>query len=312
MPLTFAAAKTEVARNVGGAGITSQETNAGTAIVEAIRDFDSRPHDWEFKARDLPTIALQANEPEYALLAPGSSNSIKKIHTVRLLGDKRTLGYARQRLVDRVMRDHESTGIPIAYRDVRGPIRVIVPNSTTSGTALSTTHADGFRDRSVVPGMLVSGGNITETNITVASITSDAAAVLSSAPAVASSNVSLTFSGALRVRLFKTPNGSASGPMLVRVFESIQDSYAAGDYLDFPERYLNAIISRARYYFLLNIDPEDPRIPVYFKQSNDLIDQAALDDGGNPDEDIAFVPYSEWGAGAMGPDPSTFQADLDL
>lgn len=120
MSMTFLQAKQAVARWVGGSSVTSQLTVAGTAIVDAIRDFDTR-NDWEFKLTTLGDITVAANDDTYDLVTDPAPDGVrpKKIYSARLKNNKRSLFYVRQREVDRAVRDQDRVDIPIAYTDVR-------------------------------------------------------------------------------------------------------------------------------------------------------------------------------------------------
>lgn len=233
MPMTFLAAKQEVSRNVGGSGVSAQLTIAGQAVIDAIRELDSR-HDFEFQLKTLTDIPLVVGTSTYALTA-GATNPAKKIYSARLKTNKRTLVYARQREIDRLVRDQEQNGIPIAYTDVR--------------TAT-----------------------------------------------------------ALQIKLYPTP--SAGDQLQVRVYEHIDDSYADGDNLNIPDRYLPALLARARYNFLIDRDADDPRAQTFLAIAEQRLQDAIRDDLGNPDEDWRLIPTDEW-CGAQGPSPLTDIADSD-
>lgn len=98
--------------------------------------------------------------------------------------------------------------------------------------------------------------------------------------------------GNLTIKLFPTPNSGET--LQVRVFEHIVIPSADGDTLDIPDRYIPAVLSLGRYYFLIDRDGEDQRAPVYLQKAEQLIQKAIQDDVGMPDEDIHFTPASEW------------------
>lgn len=231
MAMTFLAAKQDVARNVGGSTVSGELTIAGLAITNAIRDIDSR-HDFDFRLKTLTDITVVANTATYALTA--SDTAVKKIHSARLKTNKRTLGYMRQREVDRVLRDQEQTEIPAAYIEV-----------------------------------------LSETGVSI--------------------------------KLIPTP--SLADILQVRVYETIKDTYGDSDNLAVPLRYLPAVLTLARYYFLIDRDAEDPRAQVFLQKAEALIQAAIVDDAGSPDEDIRLIPSDEWG-GAYGTDIITDVMDF--
>ena len=118
MPITYLAAAQEIARSIGGSGVSAELTIAKTALVDAIREIDSR-HDWEFTLQTLADITVNSGTAEYTLAPSGSDPPIKKIYSARLKTNKRTLSYTRQREWDRVIREQETNGIPTHYTEVR-------------------------------------------------------------------------------------------------------------------------------------------------------------------------------------------------
>lgn len=106
--------------------------------------------------------------------------------------------------------------------------------------------------------------------------------------------------GNLNIKLIPTPSG---GELLqVRIYEHIVLPSADGDVIDIPDRYLGALLALARYYFVIDRDPEDARAQSMLAKSEQLIMNAVNDDRGNPDEDFRLIPMSEW-VRAQGPDP---------
>ena len=235
MPLTFLAAKQDVARNVGGSAIAAQTTIAGSAIIDAIRELDFR-HDWEFQLVTLADITVVAGTATYALTPGGSNPPVKKIHSARLKTNKRTLVYARQRHVDRIVRNQEQVDIPVAYMEVR------------SATGVS-------------------------------------------------------------IQLVPPP--SQGDILQVRTFLHIDDTYADGDSLNVPDRYLPALLALARYNFLIDRDSDDSRAQTFLAKAEQRIQDAINDDMGNPDEDFRLIPSDEWNY-AFGPNPITDLMDVDF
>lgn len=226
MAMTYLAGAQEVARNVGGSSITAQTTIAKQAIVDAIREIDSR-HNFEFTRQTLTDITVVSGTAVYALVANTllTDPPVKRIYTARLKTNKRTLVFVRTREWDRVVREQETNNIPIGYDEVLAP------------TSIS-------------------------------------------------------------IKLFPTPN--AGDLLSVKVYLHIQDTYVDGDNLGVPNRYLPAVLARARYNFLIDRDADDSRADKFYAISEDRIAKAIADDIGAPDEDIRLVPTDEW-IGAQGP-----------
>lgn len=226
MAITYLAAAQEVARLIGGASVTSQQTVAKTAVRDALRDFDTR-HDWDYKMSTLNDITVVAATASYDLVTSGGAVRPKKIHSARLKNNLRTLFYARQREWDRMVWNQESNQIPTHYAEVRSA------------------------------------------------------------------------NGNLAIKLLPTP--SQAELLQVRVYEHIVIPSADGDNLDIPDRYIPAILSLARYYFLIDRDAEDVRAQVYLQKAEQLIQKAMSDDVGAPDEDVHFTPPDEWAPGYRDP-----------
>lgn len=110
------------------------------------------------------------------------------------------------------------------------------------------------------------------------------------------------------IKLLPTP--SVGETLQVRVYETIDDTYADGDNLGVPDDYLPALLHRARYEFLIDRDAEDTRAERFLAESERLLVEAIRDDAGEPDEDIRLIPQNEWGF-AMGPNPISDLVDLD-
>lgn len=117
MATTYLQAAQAVARLVGGSAVTAQITVAKAAVLDAIRDFDSR-HDWDFKMSTLSDITTVVGTATYDLVTAGGVRP-KKIHSARMKGNKRTLYFVRQREWDRVVDNQESNMIPTHYTEVR-------------------------------------------------------------------------------------------------------------------------------------------------------------------------------------------------
>lgn len=218
MAMTFLVAKQDVSRNVGGSAIPTQLTVAGQAIIDAIREIDSR-RDWEFKLVTLANIPIVVGTSTYALTAP--TTAIKRIYSARLVNGG-PLIYARQRHVDRAVYGQEQSGSVGAYIEV------------LSATGVS-------------------------------------------------------------IKLLAPP--AQSNTLQVRVYETIKDTYADGDSLGVPDRYLPAVLALARYNFLIDRDSEDPRAQTFLQKAEQRIGDMIRDDSGNPDEDIRLIPVDEWVGG---------------
>jgi len=118
MSMTFLAAAQEVARTIGAQNDVEQQAAGKTALQNAIRKLNTKTN-WEFKLTTLTDINLVIGTSDYVL------TGAKRIHSLRLKGNKRTLKLARQRFVDRVVRDQETPGIPTHYIPVQTAADVV-------------------------------------------------------------------------------------------------------------------------------------------------------------------------------------------
>jgi hypothetical protein len=112
MSMTFLDAAKEVAHTIGAQNDVEQQAAAKTALQNVIRKLNTKTN-WEFKQTTLADIPLVIGTSDYVL------TGAKRIHSLRLKGNKRTLKLARQRFVNRVVRDQETPGIPTHYIPVQ-------------------------------------------------------------------------------------------------------------------------------------------------------------------------------------------------
>jgi len=101
--------------------------------------------------------------------------------------------------------------------------------------------------------------------------------------------------GNLSIKFLPTPSQGETAQ--IRIYEHIVIPANDGDNLDILDRYIPAILSLARYYFIIDRDAEDVRATTYHQKAEQLIQSAIESDVGKPDEDIHFTPTSEWGSG---------------
>jgi hypothetical protein len=117
MSLTFAQAKINVARTIGGSNDADQLTIAGDAIKVAIEEWNLRQK-WNFLLVDnsATLIPLVAGTQSYQL-----PTAMREPYDARLVTtNKRTLQYAEQSEIDRVIRDQTVMGVPAYYNLFRG------------------------------------------------------------------------------------------------------------------------------------------------------------------------------------------------
>jgi len=107
--MTFAEAKISIARVAGDHGDVDAREIAGDALKAAIRDWNTE-HNWEFKYREEPAYALDAESTDIAI------EGLKKVHTVQTLEPRmQKLTFMRSRTFVWAVGDHAETGEPTHY-----------------------------------------------------------------------------------------------------------------------------------------------------------------------------------------------------
>lgn len=96
------------------------------------------------------------------------------------------------------------------------------------------------------------------------------------------------------LRVFPIPSGSDTAR--ARYFRPIEEPGADGTNLLLPDRYVYALLELGRYYFLKNLDSENPRTGETKERAEFLLRKAIADDREQTgDNDMTLVPYIEWG-----------------
>lgn len=133
--LTFALAKSRVARAIGGQGGPALLLAAGDAIEEAFNEWNYRKN-WNWTMDSLATINVVAGTSDYALSNSGSVH--KACYSARLLTPSaRTLKYLDQRDYDRAVWDQAPQGEPRLYTELYPsgvPTIRLLPTPAANGT----------------------------------------------------------------------------------------------------------------------------------------------------------------------------------
>jgi hypothetical protein len=108
------------------------------------------------------------------------------------------------------------------------------------------------------------------------------------------------------VKLLPVPAYSQVDDLLLRYYRNIADPVIDADLIDCPDRFLFALLARAKYYYLVNKDAESARTQHLLEQSERLWREVVSDDEGQEDRDVRLISQMEYGA-AFGPD-STIHA----
>lgn len=111
--ITFAQAKSKVARALGGQGDTNVLAVAGEAIVQAFSEWDMA-RDWNWMMTTAAAIPTVVDTQDYAL-----PDDVKKIYDVRLgTANKRELYYVDEREYRRARWDQTVRGVPVWYTQI--------------------------------------------------------------------------------------------------------------------------------------------------------------------------------------------------
>jgi hypothetical protein len=108
-----------------------------------------------------------------------------------------------------------------------------------------------------------------------------------------------------RIKLIPTPINSASNELLVRYYRTIESPSADVSYIDTPDRFLFAMLARAKYYFMVNKDAESGRTAHHFDWSEKLFMKVVADDENYEERDVRLIPQVESGQ-AFGPSLSGY------
>lgn len=95
------------------------------------------------------------------------------------------------------------------------------------------------------------------------------------------------------IRVFPTPTVDTT--FYIAYFAEIAEPEDGEDIIDVPNRYLNGLLSRAKYLYLIDKDTENARLSVYEALSERLLKRAVRDDKKQPDENEQFISRAEWG-----------------
>lgn len=92
------------------------------------------------------------------------------------------------------------------------------------------------------------------------------------------------------------PPCEATTTFQVRYYAEIEEPELDDDIIDVPKRYLTALITRAKYHYLLDYDTEAARCDKTEALSEVLLRKAIKDDKKQPDEIVQMVSRAEYGS----------------
>lgn len=104
-----------------------------------------------------------------------------------------------------------------------------------------------------------------------------------------------------RVKVFPTP--SINDTLRLRYHRPIAIPSADGDTLDVLDHYIYALLTLAKYYFLIGYNAENVRTGEFKERAEFLFKRAVMDDKTQTgDHDVRMIPFDEWSTGISGAD----------
>ena len=95
------------------------------------------------------------------------------------------------------------------------------------------------------------------------------------------------------VRVYPVPETDTD--FHVSYYEEIQEPSDDDDEIDVPTRFLNALLARAKYHYLMDKDSENIRLQLYDTLSSTLLRKAIRDDKKQPDEIEGMPSRNDYG-----------------
>jgi hypothetical protein len=305
--LTLADAKISVARTIGGQNDADQIAAAGDAITFALNEMNWR-HNWRFLLMDNDqTIQTTASVDSSSTTLTAGTDQFKNFYVGNRIwdygGDPDTDGtylYAGTTITDKsdnatitvsqapasVMTDQqvESDG-RIAMISGQSVYRLPHPMKRPYTARLisknrSLQYEEMRRIDSISRTIETTGET---THYTMYGDVTQAAQGFSAA--------SLD-DRAGWIKLYRTPNYSASNELLVRYYRPIN---VAATTIDLPERYIYPMLILAKYYYLVDKDAESARTQEHKQRSEMALRQAIADDVGIEDREVALVAQMRYG-----------------
>jgi hypothetical protein len=92
------------------------------------------------------------------------------------------------------------------------------------------------------------------------------------------------------------PIPSVADVLQIRYHRTITQPSADGDLIDVPDLYVYALLTLARYFYLMNLDAENTRAGEYKERAEFLFKKARWNDmAQSGDREIRMLPFNEWG-----------------
>lgn len=101
-----------------------------------------------------------------------------------------------------------------------------------------------------------------------------------------------------KIRLLPVPG--VDDTLRVRYHRLISQPSVDGDLIDMPSHYVYAMLTLARYYFLVSYNAENARTGEMKERAEFLFKRAVLDDKSiTADKDTRMIPFNEWGGDTL-------------
>jgi hypothetical protein len=311
--MTFANAKIQVARTIGGHNDADQLAAAGDAIAFAIDEWNWR-HNWRYLLQDNNEAITLAS----TITSSGTGN--KTLTTSTTDGFKNV--YVGNRIWD-INGDPDTTGTffaagtKIASKDATNPNTVITVDTNLESAMDSDDGAETDGRIGIVAGtsvyrlphpakrpysarLMSRNRNLIHKElreIDRVSRTIDEQGLTTHYSLYTDGTYLATSldDRAGWIKLYRTPDYNAANELLLRYYRPIGTPSADGNTLDVPERYIRALLNLAKYYYLVDKDAEAARTQEHKQRAEMAIKACIADDVGSEDREVALIPQTRYG-----------------
>jgi hypothetical protein len=292
MPITYANAKINVARVLGNSSYTDELSNAGDAISEALQEWNLR-NDWKFLLMDtrngFTVAACTSDGADPSVVTTTTTDGFAGVNVGQdVTGFSAASVVASVDSTSQITLTTQVTGGPVTATftgeiPIRAGVSVYnlpspIKRPYTARLNSPTNKVMMWRDWREIDrkfGDIVQQGE----------------------PAfytVYNPDSYSTSSQNGKIEVFPTPD--SAHVMRMRYFRPINDVTSDGTNLDIPDKYMYALLERAKFYYLKNKDSENVRTQEVHQLSEGLLIRAIRDDRARSgDRDERMVPFVEWG-----------------
>jgi hypothetical protein len=286
--LTFGSAKTRIAKKASKQNYSEFLDRAGSALQDSFKFYNK--YNWRWLMTSTTALTVAADTTDYSL-----PFDFKDVYGFRITTDgrERTLKGIPRSVYDRVHQVQsgnpgETIGYDLYRSGTYGQITV-----QPSPDAASSTKLLYYR-RMWVPctitgvSVLCTGG--LDTNVGSASALGGFSGITQGSPAV-TTNVGWTVAATYATALMSGPLSiTLSGATFTASANGTATFNFGGDnwYLDLPEDYENALLSRATHQFLSDLGAPEGRLSYWIQMANSEFDEAMEANHRYEDQDISF------------------------